>query len=1179
MAKEYGKTWWGQQWLNALRDIDYSNRIPRGATYARKGMVKDMQIVGNNISASVDGSLIIPYSVSIDIPRFTDNEVSALMDAVEKHPGVISRLLNRELDPDIFRIAEDLNIHLFPKRWDDLDMSCSCPDWAVPCKHLAAVIFLMAREIDNNPFLIFKIHGLDFVKELKKRGISIEQHMDNDAVDFKELLIRFKSKENRIFHPDNAYINPDFTKIPSLEGALIELLPEETPFDSHVGFRNKYAIQLNRISKSVNQLLSGKIHDSGFFNTPFLKPLKQYSRFSFNLNNEMSWDIRKVTISGEKYDDVFYTRNELLRALYVVDSGDIEFLQPSVVAMRNVLFMALHLLAKGAVIPQIVKRDHKTYQIRWLPALLDNNVRALMQQLEESVPNGLLTVVPEGRKLSVMLKNQGEWLVSLVLGSIIRQFSTDFYNDSLMSFFFWQEPSQFNQIGDASLGPAINVWLDRFYLSQRKYVPVIKVDEAENETAFHLHISVDQIDNPEVLPVSLNEIMSDDKYHDERYSILREVSLLSGFIPGLNHYIDVHGRQPIGFNATEFAPFLLKMIPAIRLLNVRVLLPKSLKQLLKPQPTLRISKSVSSEGGFLKLNDLLDFDWQVAMGNQLIDATAFMELTGKASGLLKYKGQYFYVDEADTQRILKAITSEKKLSGASLLQIALAEEYQGAPVELTDEVRNLIAGISSDTEVIVPQGLDAQLRPYQLRGYSWMYRNSRIGFGCVLADDMGLGKTIQVLAFLMKMKEDGLLTSKKRALIVVPSSLLFNWQMEISRFTPSLTSFLYHGSSRNCDRFDHDLMITSYGVLRSDNEILKKKKWLAVVIDEAQNIKNVDTARSKAIRSIKAEVKIAMSGTPVENRLSEFWSIMDFANKGYLGSAKSFNENFSKPIQIQNDKNKAEQFRKITAPFMLRRLKTDKRIISDLPEKIEQNEYCRLSASQTALYQSTLENAMTEIEGIDSGDHQSLFKRQGMVLQMILALKQICNHPGHFLKSGNIKPEESGKTMLFLDLINRIWQRNEKVIVFTQFREMGEMLVKILDQEFEEKPMFFHGGCSLKQREEMVTRFQENRNDKIFVLSLKAAGTGLNLTAASHVIHYDLWWNPAVEAQATDRAYRIGQTKNVFVHRIITKDTFEERIDEMIQQKKDLAEMTVSTGEQWIGKLNNKELRELFTNR
>jgi SNF2 family DNA or RNA helicase len=314
----------------------------------------------------------------------------------------------------------------------------------------------------------------------------------------------------------------------------------------------------------------------------------------------------------------------------------------------------------------------------------------------------------------------------------------------------------------------------------------------------------------------------------------------------------------------------------------------------------------------------------------------------------------------------------------------------------------------------------------------------------------------------------------------------------------------------------------------------------------------------------------------VENRLLDLWSIFNFLNPGLLGNRSGFKNQFEVPIQRENDQGQTRVLKKIVEPFILRRLKSDKNIIKDLPDKIEMDCFSTLVPEQSSLYEKTLEEALKEIEAIDATDKKGLFVRQGLVLQMILALKQICNHPTQFLKNNVLDASLSGKLELLFDKLDSIIENGEKVLVFTQFAEMGRLLQHFIGMRYKETPMFFHGGCNLKQRNEMVTAFQTNPADKIFILSLKAAGVGLNLTAAAHVIHYDLWWNPAVESQATDRAYRIGQKNNVMVHRFITKNTFEERINEMIQSKKQLANMTVATGEGWIGNLSNKELQEIF---
>jgi SNF2 family DNA or RNA helicase len=390
--------------------------------------------------------------------------------------------------------------------------------------------------------------------------------------------------------------------------------------------------------------------------------------------------------------------------------------------------------------------------------------------------------------------------------------------------------------------------------------------------------------------------------------------------------------------------------------------------------------------------------------------------------------------------------------------------------------------------------------------------------------------------------------------VIVPTSLLTNWAKEIARFAPALTTGVFHGATRAMPEECPDVLLTTYGVVRAEVQKFSKLAWRVLIVDEAQNIKNPTAAQTKAVKAIPAQAFIAMSGTPVENRLSEYWSIMDFANRGFLGNLTRFNREFVVPIQSDHDHLAVQRFKRTTAPFLMRRLKSDKSIISDLPDKIEQNQYCELSPEQVTLYESVVRESLRVIKG-----ESDSFRREGLVLQMIMALKQICNHPMQYLKRGKAEPASSGKAELFLDLLDPIVANHEKVLVFTQFREAGTLLSGWIEDRFGREPQFLHGGVARKQRDEMVERFQNDRTERFFLLSLKAGGTGLNLTAASNVIHYDLWWNPAVEAQATDRAYRIGQQRNVQVHRLITRATFEERINDMIQSKRELADLAVGT--------------------
>ena len=737
---------------------------------------------------------------------------------------------------------------------------------------------------------------------------------------------------------------------------------------------------------------------------------------------------------------------------------------------------------------------------------------------------------------------------------------------TLTGLFFDNQQIGFAQPGETEIPGSICAWLSSYNIRRSRYTPVLIIDEVSDlllGDLFEMNIAVDNIDENNFDSVPLSLVLTDERYAASRLETLKMLADLAVIIPDVSGYVSDKGSMPLRYGMEQLGPLLINIIPAVRLLGVKVLMPKSLESLVRPKPTLKIKKKNQTSVTSIRLSDL--------------SVEEFRELLGNAGKLLKFKGTYVYMDCLDLEKMNNAISETKNVTPGQLLQTALLGSYKSAPVTITDEARALIKFFTNEREIQVPSGINAELRPYQKRGYSWLYRNMRIGFGSILADDMGLGKTLQTITLIQKLKEDGQLKLKEKGiLIVVPTGLLSNWQSEITRFAPDLTSFIYHGTAREMPKTMPDVLLTSYGVLRSDTKIFAKKQWAVMVIDEAQNIKNPSTAQCKSVKSIPADTHIALSGTPVENRMSEFWSIMDFANNGYLGSLKSFGEEYAKPIQVFNDENCAARFRKVTAPFMMRRMKTDKSIINDLPDKIVLDEYSSLTPNQAALYHKTLEAAMAEIEGKDTSDNKSLFERQGLILQMILALKQICNHPTQYLKNGDLRPELSGKVEMLLDRIEAIVDAGEKVLIFTQFREMGDMIVKFAAQRLGTAPLFYHGGCSVKQRNEMVSMFQNSRENKVFVLSLKAAGTGLNLTAASHVIHFDLWWNPAVEAQATDRAYRIGQDKNVIVHRFITKDTFEEKINEMIQRKKHLAEMTVASGEHWIGKLSNKELYEIF---
>ncbi len=1160
--KGYGQTWWGAQWLNSLSQIDYNNRLPRGRSYANKGSVAKTEIQQGNIHAKVKGSRLQPYTVKVEVPAMPKPQAKVLLDALALDPVVISKMLNRELDPAVLECARVLKIDIFPARWSDLSMHCSCPDWAVPCKHLAAVIYLISREIDGNPFMVFSLKGVDLIQELKARHISIESEAKAALPIASDLLNQ--SQQDAVMAQDAtdavSYSVLDYSTLPDLAVSLVSVLPANPAFFQQGDFRVIYERVMKRVIKQARLTLNSVVETD-----QAKSAITAADKPHISLNTSYQPTLAGLTVSLRWSDWV--------SDLQQIAEADLPDLQPEVAAMLHARMTSLHLLAKGAVLPQVFNANKLGVGLRWLPVMLDETVSVLIGQLAARLPSGLLAFHGDKQVVNLSGEVQAVALCSLFLSEFIRRWSDASaekpQGNKLINLFFGHGHARFDGPGEGEVGSGAQLWLARFHIGHQAHVPVLRLEE-EN-IGFSLSLGVAARNDLLQEPASFASLLTDPAWQENRYSVLRTVALLAEFFPDFNGYINTGATTPIALSAEALPAFLFDVLPVIRLLGIRALLPKALDRMLRPRLSMKLSGKDSGSSGYLNANDIFGFDWTVAIGHNQLTQAEFEELVKTAHGIVRFRGEYVYLDPAEIERLRLQLEKPPRTTQAELLRSALTEEYLGSPIILDIQARDIIRQLAEIGAVPLPGALNAILRPYQERGYAWLYRNIRAGFGSVIADDMGLGKTLQVIVILLKLKEEGKLEAAK-ALVIVPTSLLTNWTKEIARFAPALKVGIFHGTERVLEKERPDVLLTTYGLVRSDLTELKKLSWCIVVVDEAQNIKNPAAEQTKAVKAIPAVSFVALTGTPVENRLSEYWSIMDFANRGFLGSLTSFTKEFAVPIQSHHDQHVANRFKRITSPFLLRRLKSDKSIISDLPDKIEQNQYCELTKKQAVLYESVVREALRVISG-----ESDTFKRQGLVLQMIMALKQICNHPAQYLKKGDAGADLSGKAELFLDLLEPLLAAHEKVLVFTQFREAGELLSAWIKERFGREPQFLHGGVARKTRDSMVERFQNDRTERVFLLSLKAGGTGLNLTAAANVIHFDLWWNPAVEAQATDRAYRIGQQHNVQVHRLITRATFEERINDMIQSKRNLADMTVGSGEKWIGNLSNSELKDVFS--
>ncbi len=593
---------------------------------------------------------------------------------------------------------------------------------------------------------------------------------------------------------------------------------------------------------------------------------------------------------------------------------------------------------------------------------------------------------------------------------------------------------------------------------------------------------------------------------------------------------------------------------------------------------------------YFSFETLVDYQYELSIGGEPVSEKEWQQLVEAQTPLVQFRGQWMELDQAKMQEMMDFWRQHRQDNPeVSLLDFMQMAAQQGDDVEVDfsrDHTLLTMMDKLTNTSALVPvqnpQKFVGQLRDYQKRGVSWLSYLESLGLNGCLADDMGLGKTVQVIARLLQEEEIAIAEKVKTlppTLLIAPTSVVGNWHREMRKFAPHLKAAVHHGSDRTkekkafkalCKR--NHLLITSFSLARRDADLINSVTWHRIVLDEAQNIKNPKAAQTKAILKLSARHRLALTGTPIENRLLDLWSIFNFLNPGYLGKESQFRKNFELPIQRNNDRKQSIVLKKLVEPFILRRVKTDESIIKDLPSKVEQKLYCNLTKEQASLYEATVrdvEKQLASAEGI---------QRKGLILATLMKLKQICNHPAQFLQDGSdFTTERSHKLSRLSDMVSEAIADGDSLLVFTQFKEIGDSLEKYLHQTFHYNTYYLHGGTSRKKRDQMMADFQSPQTDpSIFILSLKAGGVGITLTKANHVFHFDRWWNPAVEDQATDRAFRIGQKKNVFVHKFVSTGTLEERIDQMIEDKKKLAGSIVGSDESWLTELDNDAFKRLI---
>jgi len=1209
MQNLYGVTPWGRWFIEILDSYRMGERLERGRRYANAGKVLSLELTDGKAFAKVEGNYNPFYKVIIAFPPL--KEAEKVYKLIEKNPPLMARIAAGELPETFLQKLKNDGIELIPTRWRDMKRSCTCPDNGDPCKHMAALYYIITREIDANPHVLFRLRGMDLSSRFGKAVVHRITQPFTVTFAKNENAGKSENSGKPEKHNDTPLV---FEEIPYCGELITSLLPPEPSFCKR-DFASVLAEFYHRCASAKEWVSAFEEEEETLAQTEHDFSRSHWTVQSPSVMPGVEPALVAEDINGGKKR---YTLNEAFNYFVQFSSED----GSASYSFLFYLFKFLNLVcSSGAFIPYVVNDEEDSLKIIWRPfeglplvskilnliaerecgMLSSSNIFKINLSKKEVNAAGKLTV--SGRSVVDILSAAflSDWVKNKFM-RIRNDFIRDDYNRQggsgndyrqLLNLFFMGMFIDVSSPAKRSLPISIDRWLSVLHIDFSAYRYAINIKdlakkEADPTDAMNFAISMDVITeegapNTETEAEQTTNIKKTPLCKCGDLEILRAPIALSNYLPEIK---ELFTNQKIALSEARLVSFLDSASSLLARLGIIINLPKALAKELKPHLVVK-GKTDGSLVKYLDLNALHDFEWQVAIGDEVMNIKDFEKLVKLKKAMVRFKDGFVKMQAEEFARLLKkAKTAQPDVNDF------LKAHFSGDSVLPFDARKNL-DNIFKEHNLAVPKALNAELRPYQVTGYNWVCSLLLSGFGCILADDMGLGKTIQSIAAILRLKEQGLLAkgsagnkkvkkttgSEKNqtanetlgCLVVAPAALLNNWEKELSRFAPSLNVSRYHGSSRRFDK-KSDVFLTTYQTIVRDAEKLNKNNvtFSLLLVDEAHLMKNSQTRVSRTVKNLRSVYRLALSGTPVENRLEDLRSLFDFILPGYLGDAKNFKDQYRVPIEVNRSRERAADLQRITSPFLLRRLKTDKNIIKDLPEKIVTNEYAVLEKEQAALYETVVEESMERSKKIDPKERSSL------IFYLLTSLKQICNHPRAYDKESPAIAGLSGKAQLLVTLLQEILSNREKTLVFSQYVETLDCLDTIIKKELGEAALIYHGGLSQDARAKAIDKFQNDPSARIMLISLKAGGLGLNLTAASHIIHYDLWYNPAVENQATDRAFRIGQKRTVFVHRFITKNSFEEKIDAMISSKQELADLTVKSGESWLTKMSHEELKELF---
>ena len=1179
MKNLYGVTPWGRWFIDVIDSYHMGERLERGRRYANAGKVLSLELNEGKAIAKVEGNYSPFYKVIISFPPLAEAE--KVYKLIEKDPPLMARIAAGELPQTFLEKLKKDGTDLIPRRWRDMKRSCTCPDYGDPCKHMAALYYIIAGEIDANPHVLFRLRGMDLSNRFGKAVVH------KIAPPFTVAFSKEQEQEKTVLNEPL-----EFEEIPYCAELITSLLPPEPPFCKR-DFSAVMAEFYHRCA-SVREWESAFDEDDDSFE----QTEHDFSRSVWTVNCPNLVPGVEPSLLAEDINGIKkrYTINQAFNYFVQFSSED----GTASYSFLFYLFKFLNLVcSSGAFIPFVVNNDDDTLKIIWRPfenlPLVSKMLNLIAQRECGMLSSSHVFKINLSKKQVNTAGRQtvsGRSVVDILCASFLSEWvrnrfmlirndfnRNDFNRDGqkkqgdeeykqLLNLFFLGMFIDVSTPAKRSLPIAIDRWLSVLHIDFSAFHYAINIKDIstreKNADIMNYAISMDVITEEEtsdqesgVKKTPLSKI--------EDLEILRGPTALSNYLPEIK---ELFSHQKIALSETRLISFLDSASSLLTRLGIIVNLPKALARELKPRLVIKgKTEGSASLVSYLDLDTLQEFEWRVAIGDEIMTMQEFEKLVKLKRAMVRFKDGFVKMQAEELSRLLK-----KAKTSTPNANDFLKAHFTGDSVLAFNE-RETINKIFTEHKYPIPSALNASLRPYQVRGYNWICSLLLSGFGCILADDMGLGKTIQSITAILRLKEEGLLNKKTEGhhgcLVVAPAALLNNWEKEFNRFAPSLNVMRYHGSERRFDK-KNDIFLTTYQTTVRDAEKLRKMTFSLLLVDEAHLMKNTQTRISRTVKNLRSVYRLALSGTPVENRLEDLRSLFDFILPGYLGDARTFKEQYRYPIEVNRNREKAEALQKITSPFLLRRLKTDKNIIKDLPDKIVTNEYAVLEKEQAALYETVVAESMKKSKKMDPKERSSL------IFYLLTSLKQICNHPRVYDKESPATAQLSGKAQLLVTLLQEILANKEKTLVFSQYVETLDCLDKIIKKELGEAALIYHGGLSQEKRAETINKFQNDPAARILLISLKAGGLGLNLTAASRVIHYDLWYNPAVENQATDRAFRIGQKRTVFVHRFITKNSFEEKIDTMISAKQELADMTIKSGESWLAKMSHEELKDLF---